>query len=452
MNRRPVARRGRVGCWALLGILTLLAPLPVAGGDLAAWVVRDYGREMPLATCADLVLRQFSGRPHLGGEDSLHFLGRLLFDPVSTQDDPLFLLRHRGTRAALGLPLAGPRRVSYARLSGCLTRLDRGVAVARKTARRDRSPVEAELLRLAGSIARYTRLASTLRAFFPHQDFVIRSPELRRRLGLSPAAIRFSFHELASKRARLRELTAPLPGRPAGRWSEEEWQAVRLLERIEEWRRESPPGGLAMLPVVDARGQRTWLSPWEALRREGRQSAELALLAGMARDYHPATSAAFDRQTELLRSEVMRRVADPGLERRIRWELRYRRSSLPLLATLAGCVALLLALLSSLTGWHWPRWAARGALGGEVLLLAAAFTLRLLITGRPPVTNRYETFLFVALAAALLGTVLEGRSARPFGVWLGGGASLASLLVAGAIAAGGDTLGPLVSAFMAPGG
>jgi len=433
-------------------MLTLLTPPLAARGDMAAWVVRDYGREMPLATCADLVLRQFSGRPHLGGEDSLHFLVRLLFDPVSTQDDPLFLLRHRGTREALGLPLAESRRVSYARLSGCLTRLDRRVAAARQRPRRERSPVEVELLGLAGSIARYTGLAATLRAFRPHQDFVLRSPELRRRLGLSPEAVRFSFHELAPQRARLRELTAPLPGRPASRWSEEEWQAVRLQERIEEWRRESPPGGLAMLPVVDARGQRNWLSPWEALRRGGGQPAGLDLLAAMVRDYHPASSAAFDRQATLLRAEVMHRVADPGLERRIRWELRYRRASLPLLAILAGSVALLLALLASLTGGHWPHRAARGALGGEALLLAAVFALRLVITGRFLVTNRYEVFLFVAFAAALLGMVLEGRSARPLGVWLGGGASLASLLVAGAIAAGGDTLGPLVSAFTAIGG
>ncbi|RIK83490.1 MAG: hypothetical protein DCC68_03490 [Planctomycetota bacterium] len=72
--------------------------------------------------------------------------------------------------------------------------------------------------------------------------------------------------------------------------------------------------------------------------------------------------------------------------------------------TLVSCVSLLLAHAT-----HWRIADAAGWLtfGAGVVALIAGFAMRVIISGRAPVTNMYESVVFVAAGVALFGMVLE---------------------------------------------
>ena len=74
-------------------------------------------------------------------------------------------------------------------------------------------------------------------------------------------------------------------------------------------------------------------------------------------------------------------------------------------------VCTLLALLGVLLGWasRWRPfyWAALAFYGAGVLAMLVGFGMRMVIAGRAPVTNMYESVVFVGLGTAVLGLVFQ---------------------------------------------
>ena len=64
---------------------------------------------------------------------------------------------------------------------------------------------------------------------------------------------------------------------------------------------------------------------------------------------------------------------------------------------------------------------------------------------RPPVTNLYETFVFVAWTGALLGFILEWIQKNSLGIMAGSVGGLLFLLIAGRYSLEGDTMGMLAA-------
>ncbi|MBI3468439.1 MAG: cytochrome c biogenesis protein CcsA [Planctomycetes bacterium] len=71
---------------------------------------------------------------------------------------------------------------------------------------------------------------------------------------------------------------------------------------------------------------------------------------------------------------------------------------------LTAFVTLLLHLGS---GWRTLHWGAMTAYVAALAATIAGFALRITIAGRPPVTNMYESVIYVGFGVALLGLVLE---------------------------------------------
>jgi cytochrome c-type biogenesis protein CcsB len=102
--------------------------------------------------------------------------------------------------------------------------------------------------------------------------------------------------------------------------------------------------------------------------------------------------------------------------------------------------ALVLAFLSLL---FWPRTLVRSAF----YLLALAFVVhtvglvsRMVLQGRPPVTNLYSSAIFVGWAAVLLGIVLERFYRNGIGTMVASAIGFVTLIIAHHLAASGDTL------------
>jgi ABC-type transport system involved in cytochrome c biogenesis permease subunit len=110
----------------------------------------------------------------------------------------------------------------------------------------------------------------------------------------------------------------------------------------------------------------------------------------------------------------------------------------------SGMVIYVLALLAAFVSWAWrPALMQRLAFG---LLVAGALvhTLglvsRVILQGRPPVTNLYSSAVFVGWAAVLLGVLLERMYRRGFATAVAAAAGFASLIVAHHLSSDGDTM------------
>ncbi len=100
----------------------------------------------------------------------------------------------------------------------------------------------------------------------------------------------------------------------------------------------------------------------------------------------------------------------------------------------------MLALIS------WLIWPVNVGRSAYVLLLVGAgihtlgILFRMMLEGRPPVTNLYSSAVFIGWAAVILGIVLESLFRQGIGSFVGACVGFATLLIAHHLSLGGDTL------------
>jgi ABC-type transport system involved in cytochrome c biogenesis permease subunit len=109
-----------------------------------------------------------------------------------------------------------------------------------------------------------------------------------------------------------------------------------------------------------------------------------------------------------------------------------------------GMALYLAALLLACASWmFWPKELARAGFYLMALAFAAhtgGLLARILIHGRPPVTNLYSSAVFVGWTAAAVGLFLERLRLRGLATVVASAAGFAALIIAHGLAAGGDTM------------
>jgi ABC-type transport system involved in cytochrome c biogenesis permease subunit len=107
-------------------------------------------------------------------------------------------------------------------------------------------------------------------------------------------------------------------------------------------------------------------------------------------------------------------------------------------------VIYVLALLALFASWAWrPALLQRVAFGllvAGAVVHTAGLASRILLQGRPPVTNLYSSAVFVGWVAVILGIVLERLYRRGFATAIAAAAGFASLIVAHHLMGDGDTM------------
>ncbi len=110
----------------------------------------------------------------------------------------------------------------------------------------------------------------------------------------------------------------------------------------------------------------------------------------------------------------------------------------------AGMVIYVLSLLTLFASWLWRREllqaTAFGLLAAGVVVHTAGLVSRIVLQGRPPVTNLYSSAVFVGWGAVVLGVVLERIYRRGVGTAVAAAAGFGTLIVAHHLAADGDTM------------
>ena len=272
---------------------------------------------------------------------------------------------------------------------------------------------------------------------------------LREALGLSRQEACISPLALSQAKVKLPDAVAE---RPFVNWAEGllrrrqqgltafEDKALELAVKFWTYQEHRMGKRLAIAPIQGS-DEQEWISLADLLHSAWNEGSDPTGLMRQARQHFLAARAAFLRsdsadfnQASAAFLNVIERLG-PQLgeypaSTKIRWEVAYNRFVPFRVAWIATALAFALLLLSLGTRWRPFRVAGYAALVSGVAAMLAGFGLRVALSGRAPVTNMYESVVYVAWGIAMLGMAFEWRYRRPFVLAVAAGLATVALIVA----------------------
>ncbi|MBI5067967.1 MAG: cytochrome c biogenesis protein CcsA [Deltaproteobacteria bacterium] len=383
------------GAVAILAVLyAVKAPPKVRGLDLDAFghlPVLEGGRVKPIDSLARntlLVIRSqqsfaFQGRTVKADE----WLLDTLFRPQVADEQPIFVIDDPEVLALFGLQQSRNRYYSFKELRPRIEELEKQAQAAGRLDAKQRTRFQAAAVNLSERVYLYWRLQNTVQ--------VVGSPGL--------------MAELAT----------------AG--SPESAERARYLSQMAHFR---------PLPPLSGQPVEAWKSVGEALSQKEPHPG-LTTLARLANAYTFSDAQGFNQAVGELRKLG---AAWPDLASKASQELYFNRIQ----PFLAGIVIYVMALLLVFVSWIWkpqilqPTSFALLSAGALVHTLGLAY--RIILQGRPPVTNLYSSAVFVGWGAVVLGVILEWVYRKGFGTAVAAATGIGSLIVAHNLANDGDTM------------
>jgi ABC-type transport system involved in cytochrome c biogenesis permease subunit len=396
-----------VGALALAWVASGLLPSkPVRGMDLDAFgrlPVLEGGRIKPIDSVARnsllMIRSQMSFRfdEEVGGQKRPHTVGadEWILDVLFRQDvadaQPAFVINDPDVLSLIGQKLSSNRYFSFREIRPFLGEIQNQASVAEPIDAKQRTRFQGAIVNLYQRIDLYLRLENTAQV-----------------AGGKPLA-----EELASA------------GEPAAR------ERQSLLSSAAFFRPLPPQGDV----------KANWRSVGEALRDAasgGASDAGLASLSRVGAAWSAGDAPAFNRAVAELRAFGV--AAKPEAVAQGDHEIIFNRVD----PFYSGMVIYVAALLLVFASWLWlPQLLQASAfalLVAGTIIHTGGLVSRVILQGRPPVTNLYSSAVFVGWGAVVLGLVLERMYRKGFGTAVAASAGFASLIVAHHLTGDGDTM------------
>jgi ABC-type transport system involved in cytochrome c biogenesis permease subunit len=228
----------------------------------------------------------------------------------------------------------------------------------------------------------------------------------------------------------------------SARATERDRRAVKVLaELLTRYRFVSEAAAFKPLPPQKGESADAWQAMGEPLLKPAgglEPHPAIASYALMGRAYINDDPGAFNAALGEHQAWLARER--PGAARRARAEVAFNTAQ-PFVAGMALYVAALLFVFAS---WATRREdaaaAARGLAWAAFAAHTAGLVARVILQGRPPVTNLYSSAVFVGWAAALLGLLAERVHRRGFAAAGAAAVGFSTLVIAQHLGASGDTM------------
>lgn len=354
------------------------------------------GRIKPLDTFARAHLQRFYGRQSLPDKTAAEWLAETLFTPQIAMERQLFQITSPRIIDTFNLPERKHHHYSYMELAQPMQQHRPMLLPLLEKDANTLALHEKELLELYEDTHTFSQLTRSLSLLLP--TTLELSPKLLTSLGL-PENTAPEYMELIKIREKLMErvnATLKAKGDDIISYTTEEQQAAALA---------------FYLSAMDATGRNTsifrvipstwddsgeWFSPWDMLE-QGKGSPDtvktLQLWESLAYAYHAQDATTW--------AEISHNLLENTTIPQWKTELEYWHNLLDLLPKIIFLYAL--AFFLALIRHPIPNRIAVTLLGCGLFLHITQLVARILILGRPPVSNLYESILFVALIAAAFG-------------------------------------------------
>ena len=395
---------GKYAAWiagglALVGALLMLrSPGKVRGLDVDGFVrlpVLEGGRLKPIDSTARNALLVIRGQQSFRYQDrtvnSGEWILDVLFRPQVADLQPIFVIDNPDVLGIMKLERTKDRYYSFRQIIPFVNDIQREANAAQMIEAKRRTPYQNAVANLFERLYLYHRLKNTI--------------QLEQSPGLAAEIAGATAPGAAARQAMLADLAyfrpiPPLPGQKAEAWS----------------------------------------STGEALRgvAAGAVNPGLEPMSRIAWAYSVQDAPAFNKAVKDLQSVTF--GTWPSAQTQVDHETTFNRAQ----PFYVGMAIYVLALLAVFASWAWKpeilRPTAFGLLCAGAIVQTAGLVSRIVLQGRPPVTNLYSSAVFVGWGAVLLGIVLERMYRNGFGTAVASASGFASLLVAHHLSGDGDTM------------
>jgi ABC-type transport system involved in cytochrome c biogenesis permease subunit len=389
---------------AIAGAATALLPEgKIRGFDVAGFAslpVLEGGRVKPADSVARnslLVIRSQqsfafddpAGKRTVGADE---WLLDVMFRPEVADQQPAFVINDPDVLGLLGVGQSSTRYFSFATIAPRLDEIQRQAEIAHPVDAKQRTRFQSAIVNLYERLLLYYKLRNTMQ---------------------------------------LAGMPGGLGSEIAARGAADAAERQQALAQLAQFRAIPPGAGES----PDA-----WRNTGQALAaaRTGPVDPALEAYARLGTAWAAQDAASFNRAVGELR--FLAQGARPEALALAGNEVLFNRAQ----PFYAGMVIYVLALLALFVSWL--RWrdvlqpAAFGLLVGGAVVHTAGLASRVILQGRPPVTNLYSSAVFVGWGAVLLGIVLERIYRRGFATAVAAAAGFASLIVAHHLSGDGDTM------------
>jgi ABC-type transport system involved in cytochrome c biogenesis permease subunit len=388
------------GLLALVGAVVYALPHgKVRGFDVvtvAKLPVLESGRVKPLDSVsrnALLMIRSKSSVYHQGRFISAdEWMLDMLFRPASADQQPVFVIDNPEVLGLLGIQQTSGRYYTFDAIRPRIQEVEAQAKVALAVDARARTPFQSGVVNLFEKIYLYYKLQHTM--------------------------------EIPGEGTLAAELV-----RPAGPDSASRREALAQL------------GHFRILPPLSGPVEKGWNNTGEALQamaRGAQRHPGLEPLARLGSSYAVGDPEGFNRAAADLRSLVL--SVQPGAQSHADHEIIFNRAE----PFFIGMAIYVLAFCSLALSWLWKKDlfqpAAFALMGAGAIIHTAGLAYRIILQGRPPVTNLYSSAIFVGWGVVILGLVLEYLYRKGFATAVASLTGFASLIVAHHLSMDGDTM------------
>lgn len=391
--------------------LALFSQIPVLHG----------GRIKSLDTVARTSLLMLSGKQTVSGEDALgksaiSFLADILFKPANADQLKVFEINDPDVLGLIGIEQRDERRFAFSSLASYVNEIEAQAARARRVPPDQRSRFQNAILGLQDRISLYQRLRGTfalggdssmtdaLHVFDEQASSIILQHE--KEGDISEDLVR-QLQEVVTRFRSMAEMTEFLPVAPlSAPESDEDWTSV----------------GDALLGRFQL----------------GKLHPDLLAFGTMADSYAKGDATAFNSALSQYYDNIGARA--PHARLMAHYETVFNNFAPFYKSMVVYCFALVLAVLYWLTHSPVLNTTAFAVLGSGFLIHTIGLTGRMLIQGRPPVTNLYSSAVFVGWGAVLLGIFLEKKFRNGVGSVVAAVTGFTTLIIAHHLALQGDTM------------
>ena len=410
-------------CLLFIASAVFKATRPSTGLDFKSFgtlPVVSNGRVQPLDSLARNALLSIHGKQHVPGDDApaspAAWLAELNFNPALADTRKIFLIHHDDLLGLTKLTRGEEKSYSYAQLLPSFTALQPEAKRIGATASQTWSPYEKALMRLTRNLTLYNQLKHALA--LPGQDhleseFTLFLTDVSGALvevGKQDRGEAFSQSAIDGASSRMRIVVDWVPMT--------EVYTTPSGDGADGWRK---------LPdsLIDAIDKQSFHPATLAYARIGD--------AYRAKDAKAFNSAIRDYRAWLLENR-------PGNLKKSSSETLFNS-----IAPFYLCMVLyVVAFLCAIVSWLWQGPTFRQAAFRVLLIGLTLHTLglvtRMLLEGRPPVTNLYSSAIFIGWGAIILSTALELFHRNAIGTVVASVVGFATLLIAHHLSLSGDTL------------
>ncbi len=410
--------------------------------------ILDQGRVKPLDAFARTYLEIIYGRDYLPDKSAIEWLVEVIFNPERAYRREIFNISNPDVVDFLDLERRKGHRYSYKEVTTSFSANSKIWASLFTMDESDMSLPQKQLLELYGKIDLFAGLSRSLSLLFP--DLVIPEGELSKALDVEPETT-VSFFKLRPHQNLIEKMSKELQEKANDKnyiISKQDLILGQLVSNINELNRHQNSNIFKIIPPFwkgnsNKDSADLWFSPW-GIGAYGQGSPDSAKFMNMWGELIKAYRAGdVDRWNGLVFDINMVNKID--LRKMLSLEANFNKAD-PFMISFVFYLSAFLVVMASFMLWSKGlRKLAFAFIIAGLAFHVAGLGIRMFIMQRPPVTNLYDSIIFVSLITGLFGAFLEWRLKNTLGIIIAASMGAFLHLIAMKFDAEGDTMGMLAA-------